>query len=59
MDVKGEVRAGNPCKNLSTNAENWDGVVSSSEEDSLKELERRDHIFNNWNDTPRKLEGLQ
>ena len=35
MDVKGEVRVGNPYKGLSTNALNWDGVVSSSEEDSL------------------------
>ena len=38
MDVKGEVRVGNPYKGLSTNALNWDGVVSSSEEDSLKEF---------------------
>lgn len=57
MDVKGEVRVGNPYKGLSTNALNWDGVVSSSEEDSLKELEQRGHIFNNLNETTRKLEG--
>lgn len=51
LDAKGAVRVGNPYKNLSTNARNWDGVVSSSNEDSLKELERRDHIFNNLNET--------
>ena len=51
LDAKGEVRVGNPYKSLSTNARNWDGVVSSSNEDSLKELERRSHIFNNPNET--------
>ena len=53
LDVKGAVRVENLYKGLSTNAMRWDGVVSSSEEDSLKELERRGHIFqqpeqNNW-----------
>lgn len=59
MDVKGEARVGNPCKGLSTDAVNWDGVVSSSNEDSLKELERRGHIFNNLNETTGKPEGLK
>jgi len=59
MDAKGAARVGNPHKGLSTNAKNWDGVVSSSNEDSPKELERRDHIFNNPNETTRKLEGLK
>lgn len=36
LDAKGAVRVGNPYKDLSTNARNWDGVVSSSDEDSQK-----------------------
>lgn len=59
MDAKGETRVGNPYKSQSTDARSWDGVVSSSNEDSLKELERRGHIFNNSNETTRKLEGLK
>jgi hypothetical protein len=55
LGVKGAIRVGNPCKNLSTNIKNWDGVVSSSKEDSEKESERRGHIFNNWNETPREI----
>lgn len=51
LDVKGEVQVGDPYKNLSTDARSWDGVVSSSDEGSLKELERRGHIFNNLNET--------
>ena len=57
-DAKGEAQVGNPHKGLSTNAWNWDGVVSSSKEGSLKELERRGHIFNNLNETTGKPEGL-
>ena len=59
LDAKGVARVGNPHKGQSTNARNWDGVVSSSDEDSLKELERRDHIFSSQNETTRKLEGLK
>lgn len=59
LDAKGEVQVGDPYKKQSTDARSWDGVVSSSKEDSLKELERRDHIFNNLNETTRKLEGLK
>lgn len=57
MDAKGEVRVGNPHKDLSTNAKNWDGVVCSSNEDSLKELERRDHIFNSLTKATRNILG--
>lgn len=41
LDVKGEAQVEDLYKGLSTNARNWDGVVSSSNEDSRKELERR------------------
>ena len=50
-DAKGDTQAGDPCKSLSTKAGNWDGVVSSSEESSVMEPERRGHIFSNWNET--------
>lgn len=56
LDDKGAVRVGNPYKDLSTDARKWDGVVSSSKEDSEKELERRGHIFSSWNETTRKWE---
>ena len=44
-DDKGAAQVGNPYKCQSTNAVNWDGVVSSSDESSVMEWERRDYIF--------------
>lgn len=57
-DAKETVQVGNPCKNLSTNAGNWDGVTRISDESSVMEWERRGHIFSSWNKTiRRKLRG--
>lgn len=53
LDVKGAVQVGNPYKNQSTNAKDWDGMVCSSDESSVMEWERRDHIFSDWNETTR------
>jgi hypothetical protein len=51
LDAKKTIQAGDPYKNLSINAKDWDGVICSSEENSVMEWERRDHILNNWNET--------
>jgi len=57
LDAKGAAQVGNPYKSQSTKAKEWDGVVSSSDEDSVMERERRDHILNNWNKTTRDILG--
>ena len=57
LDVKGAAQVGNPYKSQSTEAREWDGVVSSSDENSVIEWERRDHILNNWNKTTRNILG--
>ena len=57
LDAKGAVQAGNPCKNLSTNAKDWDGAACSSKESSVMEWERRSRILSNWNKTTREYLG--
>ena len=37
LDAKGDAQVGSPYKSLSTNAKDWDGVVSSSVESSVME----------------------
>ena len=46
-DVKGAVQVGNPCKDLSTNAEDWGGEVYKSYENSVMEWEQRNLILSN------------
>jgi len=57
LDAKGATQVGDPHKSLSTDAENWDGVVSSSDESSVMEWERRGHISSSWSETTGYIPG--
>lgn len=44
-DVKGKIQVGMTYKYESTEDGEWDGMLRSSEETSVMEVERREHIF--------------
>ena len=57
-DVKGEIQAGGPCEDESTDAGHRDGAIRSSDEGAVMALERRGCVVQLWTGANRRREEL-
>jgi len=58
LDAKGEIQAGGPCEDESTNAGHRDGATCSSDEGAVMVLERRGCVVQLWTGANRQREEL-